>query len=67
MVNQGMTDSHEQLWAKHLLLLALLVRKLNNRLTVTCATKPLQRAEVLVNKDKLGNFVIVEPIAILDV
>ena len=67
MINQGMTDCNEQLWAKHLLLLALLVGKLNSRLRIYCATKPAQRAEVPVNKDQLGNFVIVEPIAILDV
>ena len=62
-----MTDSNEQLWAEHLLLLALLVGKLNNSLTLTCATKPAQCAEVLVNKNQFGNFVIVEPIVILGV
>ena len=30
MVNQGVTDFNEKLWAKHLLLLALPVRKLNS-------------------------------------
>ena len=63
MGNQKMTDSNLQLWAEHLLLLALLVRELNSRLMITCATKPAQRAQVLVKKDTLGNFVIVKPIA----